>query len=93
MEILRGDGTSRLMTPGAIKQGLKMESSSNAGTNIYGADNMGIWSDLCGHVYQAVRGAEDRSRQMNHGGDKMQVEAQVKAALDNLRPTIMRPRQ
>lgn len=51
---------------------------------------MGIWSDLCQHVYNVVRGAQDSNRIRNNGFDTKAVTARIERALDVLKPVIVR---
>lgn len=51
---------------------------------------IGIWSDLCNHVYKVVRGAQDSSRIQNNGFDTEVVDDRIKRALNMVKPLIVR---
>lgn len=75
------------MTKGAMKQASKLSPEQ---TSDIGAQPMAIWSDFCQHVYNVVRGAQDRSRIHNNGLDAEAVDARIRQALSTVKPLVVR---
>ena len=59
----------------------------------YEAEDVKTWQALCEFVYSTVRSARNINKSSNNGRDAAAVDGQVRAALDVLKPTILRSRK
>ncbi|KAI5365072.1 hypothetical protein Slin15195_G046090 [Septoria linicola] len=84
------------MTPGAIEHAEKFRQGvRGAQQNVlqYGAENMGIWTDITAHIQQVIQGAVDPNRAKNNGFDDKDVGKALQKINDTLRPLILRDKR
>lgn len=71
----------------------RMESQKHTVGQTSEAEDEKTWQALCGYVYSTVHGARDRTKKLNNGRDAARIDGKVRAALDLLKPTVLRNRK